>query len=73
MALNFSYKLPNNCSFLITTDPFVCECDLSWLVTENRDLLPKVKGGQCKNLANNPYFEELDKTKFVPCSGKLNT
>ena len=47
----------------------MCDCELSWLISDKSQWLPKVRGGECPNLAKTPTFEELDKAKFVPCSG----
>ena len=49
---------------LIEPDPFECDCNLAWLIRDNRNLLPVVHGAQC---SNSTRFEQLDPSGFSDC------
>lgn len=51
-------------SVIVSSNAFVCGCDLAWLIRDHRHLLPVVKGGVCSSRMS---FEELDPQSFVGC------
>jgi hypothetical protein len=59
------YSLFINFAFHLTEpDPFECDCNLAWLIRDNRNLLPVVRGAQC---SNSTRFEQLDPSGFSDC------
>ena len=51
--------------FKLTTDPFDCgDCHLTWLIRDNRRLLPAVVGGSC---SNGMRFGALDPIGYENC------
>ena len=51
--------------FKLTTDPFDCsDCHLTWLIRDNRRLLPFVAGGYC---SNGTIFEDLNPSGYENC------
>ena len=51
--------------FKLTTDPFDCsDCHLTWLIRDNRRLLPAVYKGTC---SNGTRFEDLNPNGYENC------
>ena len=56
------YSLFINFAFhLIELDPLECDCNLAWLIRDNRNLLPVIHGAQC---SNSTRFEQLDPSGY---------
>ena len=50
-------------------DPFICGCDLAWLVRDNRDLFAAIPEAKCASDSQFPSmrFENLDPEEFAYC------
>ena len=45
-------------------DPIVCDCNIAWLIRDNRHLLPSILGGTCSNFTP---FEDLNPGEYLDC------
>ena len=62
----FCFEFAQILLFLISQDPFDCDCHLAWLIRDNRELLPYLDDtGTC---SNGTTFEDLDPNGFADCA-----
>ena len=45
-------------------DPIVCDCNIAWLIRDNRHLRPSILGGTC---SNSTPFEDLNPGEYLDC------
>lgn len=57
-------------NILNITDPIECDCNLTWLIRDNRELLRATASGFC---SNGTRFEELDAEGFEECDTLSNS